>query len=67
MNFSDFKKYVESQSSDKRWVRSGEVISAGSTLYGYRVDNVLMTTYQTLHAMNRDKQATLNIIEEKDE
>lgn len=36
----NIKDFVHQQKDGNKWVRSGEVIDAGTKIYGFRVDNV---------------------------
>lgn len=50
----NIKEFVAQQTETNKWVRSGDIIDAGTKIYGFRVDNVHAETYRMLHGMTRN-------------
>jgi hypothetical protein len=57
--------WLAQQNVETKWLRSGEVISVGGKVYGFRVDNVHNTVYKMLGNMQRG--VCEDIIEEEEE
>ena len=54
---------IKNDKTDKKWVKSGEVIDTGAKVYGFRVDNVHSETYRMWNGMQRNAINGEEIIE----